>query len=201
MSTGTIVSAVNESAGAAEALRAASRLARRLDMRLVAVHVVEDAPLSPAARREARAGGMRLVDRVLAEQGVTAADRRVAMGDPAEQIGRIAGEERAELVVVGSTPNGRRPRPPLRSRLATELPRVTLVPVVVVPPQVGRAYATATSSEFPDGSVSNGPSAVSSAPAPAAAALASSRSRSPAVGRTMVAWRREAKPSGGGGAP
>jgi nucleotide-binding universal stress UspA family protein len=187
MTTGTIVCAINESTGAARALRAASRLAERLDMRLVAVHVVEDAPLSPAARRGARAGGLRLVDRVLAEQGVAVADRRVAIGDPAEHIGRIAREERAELIVVGSTPHGRRHRPPLRSRLATELPRVTPVPVVVVPPQVGRPYATASSSLFPDGSVSTRPAAVSSPPAPAAAARPSTRSSSSASGRTIVA--------------
>jgi K+-sensing histidine kinase KdpD len=137
MSRRTIVCAVNETAGAEEALRAAFRLSERLDMRLVVVHVVEDVPLSPSARREARAGGLRLVDRVLAEQGVAVADRRAAIGNPAEHIGRIAGEERAELVVIGSKTNGRRPHPPLRSRLATELPRMTRVPVVVVPPQLG----------------------------------------------------------------
>jgi K+-sensing histidine kinase KdpD len=136
MTTGTIVCAVNETAGAGEALRAAFRLSGRFGTRLVVVHVVEDLPLSPAARREARAGAMRLVDRVLGEQGVVVADRRVATGDPAEQIGRIADEERAELVVVGSKANGRQARPPLRSRLATELPRMTSVPVVVVPPQL-----------------------------------------------------------------
>jgi len=143
MTSGTIVCAVNETPGAHEALRAASRLSERLGMRLVAVHVLEDVPLSAGARRGARAGGMRLVDRVLAEQGVMVADRRVAIGDPAEHIGRIAGEERAELVVVGSKPNGRQQRPPLRSRLATELPRITPVPVVVVPPQLGSRSAVA----------------------------------------------------------
>jgi len=143
MSTATIVCAVNETTGAAEALHAAGRLCERLDVRLVAVHVVEDVPVGPAARREARAGGMRLVDRVLAEQGLPLAERRVAIGDPAEHIGRIAGEERAELVVVGSKPNGRQQRPPLRSRLATELPRITPVPVVVVPPQLGSRSAVA----------------------------------------------------------
>ncbi len=187
MSTGTIVCAINESTGAAEALGAASRLAGRLDMRLVAVHVVEDAPLSAAARRGARAGGMRLVDRVLAEQAVLVADRRVATGDPAEHVGRIADEEGADLIVVGSTAHGRRQRPPLRSRLATELPRMTSVPVVVVPPQVGRPYARASSSLLPDGSVSTRPAAVSSAPVPAAAARPSTRSNSSAPGRTIVA--------------
>jgi len=137
MSKGTIVCAVNETTGAQEALRAASHLSKRLDMRLVAVHVVEDVPLSPAARREARAGGIRLVERVLEEQGVRVADRRVAVGDPAEHIGRIAGEERADLVVVGSKPSGRQSRPPLRSRLATELPQTTPIPVVVAPPRRG----------------------------------------------------------------
>ncbi len=136
MSIGTIVCAVNETEGAAEALRTAAHLGRRLNMRLVAVHVVEDVPMSPAARREARAGGMRLMDRVLAEQGAWMTDRRVASGDPAEEIARIAGEERAELVVVGSKPNGRQARPPLRSRVATELARMSPVPVVVVPPGV-----------------------------------------------------------------
>ena len=143
MTSGTIVCAVNETPGAHEALRAASRLSERLGMRLVAVHVLEDVPLSAGARRGARAGGMRLVDGVLAEQSLPLAERRVAIGDPAEHIGRIAGEERAELVVVGSKPNGRQQRPPLRSRLATELPRITPVPVVVVPPQLGSRSAVA----------------------------------------------------------
>jgi nucleotide-binding universal stress UspA family protein len=136
MSTGTIVCAVNETAGAGEALRAAAHLARRLNLRLVAAHVVEDVRMSAAARREARAGGMRLVDRVLSEQEVWTADRRVASGDPAEELARIAAEERAEVVVVGSMPNGRRARPPIRSRVATELARVSPVPVMVVPPGV-----------------------------------------------------------------
>jgi nucleotide-binding universal stress UspA family protein len=138
MSTGTIVCAINASTGAAEALRTASRLSERLGMRLVVVHVLEDVPLSPAARREARAGGMRLVDRMLAEAGAPGADRRVAIGDPAEHVGRIAGEERSEMIVIGSKASGRKARPPLRSRLATELPQTTPVPVVVVPPEPAR---------------------------------------------------------------
>jgi len=136
MTTGTIICAVNETQGAAEALRTAAHLGRRLNMRLVAVHVVEDVPMSPAARREARAGGVRLVDRVLAEQGAWTAGRRIASGDPGKEIARIAGEERAELVVVGSKPHGRQARPPLRSRVATELAQLSPVPVVVVPPGV-----------------------------------------------------------------
>lgn len=142
MSRRTIICAVNETQGAGEALRTAAHLARRLNMRLVAVYVVENVPMSPAARREARAGGLRLLDRVLAEQEAWTADRRVSSGDPAEEIARIAGEERAELVVVGSKPNGRQVRPPLRSRVATELPRISPIPVMVVPPGM-RAPGTA----------------------------------------------------------
>jgi hypothetical protein len=62
-------------------------------------------------------------------------------------------------------------------------------------------YATASSSLLPDGSVSMGPAGVSSAPAPAAAERPSTRSRSSTPGRTMVAWRSAASPSGGGAAP
>lgn len=166
MSTGTIVCAVNETAGAAEALGAAAHLARRLNLRLVAAHVVEDVLMSAAARREARAGGMRLVDRVLAEQEVWTADRRVASGDPAEEIARIAAEERAELVVVGSMPNGRRARPPIRSRVATELARMSPVPVMVVPPGVrilGGAGANSNSQPALPGSTA----AAATTPSPA----------------------------------
>jgi nucleotide-binding universal stress UspA family protein len=90
--------------------------------------------VSAAARREARAGGLRLLDRVLADEDAQVADRRVTIGDPAEEIARVAAEERAELVVVGAKLNGRQPRPPLRSRVATELVQMTPIPVVVVPP-------------------------------------------------------------------
>jgi nucleotide-binding universal stress UspA family protein len=159
MSAGTIVCAVNETTGAAEALGAASRLSERLGMRLVTVHVVEDVPVSAAARREARAGGMRLVDRVLAEQRLAVADRRVAMGDPAAQIGRIAGEEGAALVVVGSKPGDRRPRPQLRSRLATELPALTDAPVVVVPPRPGGQLPTRVSRMRDPATTTEGPHA------------------------------------------
>ena len=166
MSTGTIVCAVNETAGAAEALRAAAHLARRLNLRLVAAHVVEDVLVSAGARREARAGGLRLVDRVLAEQEVWTADRRVASGDPAEEIARIAAEERAEFVVVGSMPNGRRARPPIRSRVATELARMSPVPVMVVPPGVrilGGAGANSNSQPALPGSTA----AAATTPSPA----------------------------------
>jgi nucleotide-binding universal stress UspA family protein len=167
MSTGTIVCAVNETAGAAEALRAAAHLARRLNLRLVAAHVVEDVRMSAAARREARAGGIRLVDRVLAEQEVGTADRRVACGDPAEELARIAAEECAELVVVGSMPNGRRARPPIRSRVATELARMSPIPVMVVPPGVRILGDVGTDSDSEPALPARTAAAVATTPSPA----------------------------------
>jgi nucleotide-binding universal stress UspA family protein len=135
---GSILCAINESAGATGALRVAAQLCDRLELRLVVVHVVEDVPLTPLARREARAGGLRLVERILAEQGVLA-EWHVRIGDPAEEISEIAGHEEPELVITGSKPNGRRLRPPLRSRLAVELEHMCSAPVVVVPPRLPTA--------------------------------------------------------------
>ncbi len=133
---GTILCAVNDTPGAGAALAVAARLSRRLEMRLVVVHVVEEAALSPAARADAWAGGMRLVDHALAEHGAAFGDRRVVIGDPASEIAQIAREERPELIVVGSKLNGRRWRPPLRSRVATELARISEFPVLVTPPDL-----------------------------------------------------------------
>lgn len=135
----TVLCAVDDSQGAAAALRVAANLSDVLELRLVVVHVVEDVALSPPARREARAGGQRLVDRVLGENGVHSAEWRVALGDPAREIAEIATYEAPTLVVIGSELSGRRWRPPLRSRLATELARISPAPVVVVPPVTTRS--------------------------------------------------------------
>jgi nucleotide-binding universal stress UspA family protein len=136
---GSILCATNESEGAARALGVAAQLCDRLELRLVVVHVVEDVALTPAARREARAGGLRLVERTLAEQGVLNAESHVRIGDPAEEISEIAGNEEPELVIIGSKPRGRRLRPSLRSRLAVELEHMSHAPVVVVPPHLPTA--------------------------------------------------------------
>lgn len=146
MRTQAVVCAVNETQGAAEALRTAADLCARLEMRLVAANVVEDVQVSADARREARAGGMRMVDRLLLDQGILLADARVAVGDPAEEIARIASEERAELIIVGSEPNGLQSRPPLRSPVSTELIHLTSIPVVVVPPGAAMPNPHAASS-------------------------------------------------------
>jgi nucleotide-binding universal stress UspA family protein len=132
---GPILCAINESDGATRALAVAEQLRDRLGLRLVVVHVVEDVRLTPAARREARAGGLRLVERMLAEQGVVHAECHVRIGDPAEDISEITAIEEPELVIIGSNPNGEPVAPPLRPRLAVELEHMSNAPVVVAPPQ------------------------------------------------------------------
>jgi nucleotide-binding universal stress UspA family protein len=83
--------------------------------------------LTVAQRRE---GGNRLLDRT--REHHVGAERRLEVGEPAETLARIASEEAAALIVVGS--RRRRWRRQLRSRLAAELAATAPCPVVVVPP-------------------------------------------------------------------
>jgi hypothetical protein len=59
---------------------------------------------------------------------------RVEVGHPAARLAEVIDEERAELVVIGSERHGRRRRPTVRARLATELGERTSVPVLVAAP-------------------------------------------------------------------
>jgi nucleotide-binding universal stress UspA family protein len=108
-------------------------------MRLVVVHIADGVPPSPTARREARRRSEWLTARILAEQGVPNVDRRVAIGTPSHEIAEIAGQEQPEMIIIGSKRQGRRPQPPLRSRLASELAELTPYPVLIVPPAVPTA--------------------------------------------------------------
>ncbi len=131
----TIVCGIDDSPGAVEALRVASALSAHLDVRLVLAHVAggwaggADESLTT---NQARQGGNRLVERTAREYNLEA-ERRVEVGEPAEALARIAAEEGATLIVVGSRRQGRR-RPKLRSGLAGELAATAPCPVVVVPP-------------------------------------------------------------------
>lgn len=135
----TILCPVNETDGAAQALRVAARLCERLAMRLVVVHIADGVPPSPTARREARRRGEWLTARILAEQGVPNVDRRVAIGTPGREIAGIAEQEQPEMIIIGSKRQGRRPQRSLRSRLASELAELTPFPVLIVPPAVPTA--------------------------------------------------------------
>jgi nucleotide-binding universal stress UspA family protein len=134
----TIVCGIDASPGAVEALRVARTLSTDLNVRLVLVHIaggwaagVEDS----LTTKQARQGGNKLLERAAGEQNL-GAERRVEVGEPAEALARIAAEEAATLIVVGSRRQGWR-RPSLRSGLAGELVATAPCPVVVVPPPRG----------------------------------------------------------------
>jgi len=132
----TIMCGINDSPGAAEALRVAETLSSDLNVRLVLAHVASgwagggDESLTTS---QARHGGNRLLERAAREHNL-AAEQRVEVGEPAEALARIAAEEAATLIVVGSRRQGWR-RASLRSGLAGELVSIAACPVVVVPPR------------------------------------------------------------------
>ena len=131
----TIVCAIDDSPGAIEALRVAGALSAGFDVRLVLAHVASGWP-SPggASLTTARAleGGRRLLERAAREHKLEA-EQRVEVGEPADALSRIAAEEGATVIVIGSRRQGRR-QPKLRSALARELAATARCPVVVVPP-------------------------------------------------------------------
>ena len=130
----TIVCAFNDSPGAVEAVRVANALSAGFGVRLVLAHAAggfSDAAESLSTVR-ALQGGARLLERTAHEHKL-AAEQRVEAGEPAEVLSRIAAEERATVIVVGSRRQGRR-RAKLRSVLAEDLAATASCPVVVVPP-------------------------------------------------------------------
>lgn len=137
----TIVCAVDGSRGGVEALRVASQLSATLGLRLVLAHVAPGYRLAggrAGATPRARAQAERLLDRVGAQAGVNGgADRRAEAGDRASTLARVASEEAAALLVVGSRSQGRAGRQ-LLSGLAAELNATAPCPVLVVPPPARR---------------------------------------------------------------
>jgi nucleotide-binding universal stress UspA family protein len=133
----TIVCAVDESPGAAEALTVASCLSKNLDLRLVLAHVVDGYNRSNDVAVdgvEAQQAGQRLLERIARTHRLeAAADHRAEVGDRASELARIAGEEAAAVIVVGSRRRSRRRRS-LISQLSAELRSTAPCPVVVVPP-------------------------------------------------------------------
>ena len=136
---GTILCGVNESAGSRNAARVAGALSKRLELRLVLVHVADGFTVAGGSTgddesvttRQARSGGKKLLDQLTAEQELRGAEQRIEVGDPAERLAQVAAEERAALIVVGARTQ-RRLRPPERP-LAGHRSRDPC-PVFVVPP-------------------------------------------------------------------
>jgi nucleotide-binding universal stress UspA family protein len=131
---GTLVCAVDNSPEAEEALRVATRLSREADLRLVVVHVEDTVGAGSDVRGAAGERGRKILDRLLATQGLNGgADRRVEVGAPAQELARVAAEEAASLILVGSR-RRRCWRSNGTSRLAADLSATAACPVVVVPP-------------------------------------------------------------------
>jgi nucleotide-binding universal stress UspA family protein len=114
---GTIVCVVDDPAGAEAAIEVGRRLAERFDARILLVSITN------------AAGGIEAL-----EPDDAGEEQRVAAGDPAEAVARIAAEEAAHVIVVGAR-RGLRAQT-LRSLLASDLAATAPCPVVVAPPRL-----------------------------------------------------------------
>jgi nucleotide-binding universal stress UspA family protein len=145
----SIVCGVDGSSESEDALQLAARLADRLQLRLVVVHVAEPAYVPDAAA--APFGGMagryavmqevksqeesatRLLEEVVAGAGLVDAELRASVGVAAERLADLADEEDAELIVVGSRGRGAFKAAFLGS-VSNSLVGVARCPVLIVPP-------------------------------------------------------------------
>jgi nucleotide-binding universal stress UspA family protein len=136
---GAIVCGVTDVGGADAAVDVAVELRSRLDLRLVLVAagdgILDDSgqPLESVTTNAAREGARRLLERLLYESAPSAhIECRLEVGDLAAQLARVAREERADLVVVGSTRSRLLPGR-VRVDALDELRMACPCPVVVVP--------------------------------------------------------------------
>jgi nucleotide-binding universal stress UspA family protein len=142
---GTLVCAVTADAENDDAVAEAFAVSERLGLRLVLANVVEGIAVRGAddgdesvTTKAARQGAERELAELTRDHRLEErAERRVAVGDPAELLARIASEEAADVIVVGARARGWGRRG-LESRLAEELETETPVPVLIAPPRVRR---------------------------------------------------------------
>jgi nucleotide-binding universal stress UspA family protein len=133
--SGTIVCGVTESPDGQSAAQLAQALGTRLGLRLVLVYVVDGVPFGAddsLTTRQRQTGAERTLNQIAREIG-NDAEKRVALGERADALARVAAEEGADLIVLGSRATGLGGRK-LRCTLARELEATTPVPVVVAPP-------------------------------------------------------------------
>jgi nucleotide-binding universal stress UspA family protein len=139
--TRCIVCGVDGSPDARAALRVAAELSNQLGLRLVVAHVAQPAvvavrsagPLAPGLTNADIHAAEQLIEQIVGEEGLVNAERRVALGFPAERLADLADEERAELIVVGSRGRGAFKAAFLGS-VSNDLIGIARCPVVVVPP-------------------------------------------------------------------
>jgi nucleotide-binding universal stress UspA family protein len=132
---GTIVCDVTDAVLGQSAAAFAGALGARLGLRVVLVLVVDG--LTPETRDsvsgpQGHSGAERALNAAADELGMQA-ETRIAFGDRAEAVARVAAEEGADLIIVGSRAVGVGGRN-LRCRVARDLEATTPVPVLVAPP-------------------------------------------------------------------
>jgi nucleotide-binding universal stress UspA family protein len=135
---GTIVCGIVDTEQARDAAGLAAALGERLGLRLVLVSAVDATPGGDASvtARQQQDGARRLLGELAGSAGGDA-EGRIVVGEPAEGIARVAAEEGADLIVLGSRPGGLGGRK-LRCGLAAALEAVTPVPVLIAPPATRR---------------------------------------------------------------
>ena len=114
---GTIVCGVTDSAEARAAAQLAAALAARLHLRLVLVHV---ARVRRLASRPPVHTGLSTALETIAREPCREVDVRVVEGNRVDALARVAAEEGADVIVLGSRPRGARGRQ-LRCTFACEL--------------------------------------------------------------------------------
>jgi nucleotide-binding universal stress UspA family protein len=145
----SILCGVDGSADSQAALAVATRLANRLQAKLVLAHVAELArlPYAAAAPFGGMAGPMaiteevgmqkeaaeRLLEEVADDAGLVDTERRVAVGSAAEGLADLADEVNADMIVVGSRGRGAFKAAFLGS-VSSSLVGIARCPVLIVPP-------------------------------------------------------------------
>lgn len=145
----SIVCGVDGSPDSQAALTVAAQFADRLGSTLILAHVAEPAyvayaaayplggtagPLTVAEETESKEeDSARLLGRVAVAAGLPDAERRTAIGHPAERLAELADEENAELIVVGSRGRGALKSAFLGS-VSYSLVGIARCPVLIVPP-------------------------------------------------------------------
>lgn len=132
----SIVCGVTATRSGRDAALLAKALSERLGVRLVLAHAIDmpgDANESVTARQQ-KQGAERALGELAGELGLTQVQTRIGFADPVDLLARVAADESAALIVIGSAERGVLARR-LRSRLACRLASESATPVVVAPPQ------------------------------------------------------------------
>lgn len=141
----SIVCGVDQSEGAKQALRLAAQLRDRLGLQLVLAHATPvpvpiparagihgAAAYEPYAHETAQGAGINFLEDLIASEGLDEVRVRCEPGSAADSLLRIADEEQAELIVVGTRGRGRL-RAALLGSVSLAVATSAPCPVVVVP--------------------------------------------------------------------